>query len=282
MTQKPWLSVVVPTRNSGLTLEPLLQSLTTGRRPKTGLEVLVIDNHSTDMTHTLCEAYGVALHTKGPERHAQRRHGAEVAQGEVLLFLDSDMAVEGDLLAEIAEMMAADPTLDALIVAERPHGAPNWWTKVKCTERGLYVGDDEVEAARVWRRRSYETVGGWSAQMIALEDWDLTTRAREMGLQIGRTSRAQLAHDEGYVTLGGLWAKKKYYGGVSAQTPAPAGGGGLWRKNYLLRRSLWRGTVALCRQGKLRLAVSLWVLVGVSGAGFVWGRLRRQPSHTKA
>lgn len=123
----PRLSVVVPARNEAATLGPTLQALREQDVP--GLEVVVVDDRSTDGTGTVAEAAGdrderlrvVTVSELPPgwlgKTHALER-GAAVAAGEWLLFADADVRfAPGALRTALA--YAVERSLDHLVVLPR-------------------------------------------------------------------------------------------------------------------------------------------------------------------
>ena len=45
-------------------------------------------------------------------------------------------------------------------------------------EKLCYVGDDLIEAARFFRKSSFDAIGGYDVDLEAGEDWDLNQRLR--------------------------------------------------------------------------------------------------------
>ncbi|HZL17411.1 MAG TPA: glycosyltransferase [Polyangia bacterium] len=95
------LSIVIPTRLREETLARCLESL----RPQLAegsAEVIVTDDGTTEATHTLIESrFAFARWTRGPQRGpaANRNHGASLATGEFVVFLDDDVDPSPKLLA---------------------------------------------------------------------------------------------------------------------------------------------------------------------------------------
>src|SRR5689334_8255235 len=99
----PRVSVIVPTRNSAATLEACLRSVLAQTEP---VELLVVDNFSTDATPAIGRALASTFEQAGPERSRQRNVGAARASGAYLLFVDSDMVLPPSLAAECLERSA--------------------------------------------------------------------------------------------------------------------------------------------------------------------------------
>ena len=86
------ISAIVPTRNSERTIASCLESLR--RQQGCDVEVIVIDNNSSDATAQIATDLADIVINAGPERSAQRNRGAEAATGEIVFFIDSDMVLE--------------------------------------------------------------------------------------------------------------------------------------------------------------------------------------------
>ncbi|MBT8228249.1 MAG: glycosyltransferase family 2 protein [Dactylosporangium sp.] len=202
------VSFVVPTRNSARTLDTCLGSL----RAQThqDVQIVVVDNASTDATVDIARWWADRFADRGPERSAQRNHGLRCATGDVVVFLDSDMVAEPGLAAAIVDRFTGQSELGALVLPERSFGT-GFFTRCRVLEKSLYVGDDRVEAPRAFRRDVIEALGGWSESLVAAEDWDLADRTAAAGVGIGRVD-AWIWHDEGRLRLAGTFAKKRYYG----------------------------------------------------------------------
>ncbi len=204
------VGVVVPTRNSARTLEACLSSIRAQSHPD--VEIVVVDNHSTDATPAIARRLSDRFETIGPERSTQRNHGATLATGTHLLFIDSDMVLDQDVVQEC--VVLADRA-DAIVIPEESFGE-GFWARCKTLERRCYLDDDSIEAARFFSRQIFEHVRGYDDQLAAAEDWDLHERVRAAGGRFERTN-AIIRHDEGRLRLSALMAKKFRYG--SAMRP---------------------------------------------------------------
>ncbi len=107
-TEEPrGVSVIIPARNAEGTLGRTVRAV---RAQGTAagvafLEVLVVDDHSTDGTAREAQAAGASVLPLGHARGnpgAARNHGASAARGELLLFLDADCTpADGWLAAHV-------------------------------------------------------------------------------------------------------------------------------------------------------------------------------------
>ncbi len=198
------VSVIIPTRNSGRTLSRCLQSV---RAQQVPLELIVVDNYSTDDTVRIAKEFRAKILTAGPERCAQRNHGLAVATGRYVLFLDSDMYLPSGALQECLTL--AGDGLRAVVLTEDSTGK-GYWARVKWLERRCYHHDKWIEAARFFPRELVLRLAGYDEALHAFEDWDLHRRAVKAGASIARTRQITL-HDEGALSLERATRKKGYY-----------------------------------------------------------------------
>lgn len=200
------VSLILPTRNCRAELARLLDSIE--RQTFRDLEVIVVDNFSTDGTFEMAAARVTAFQL-GPERHAQRAAGAARARGEYLMFFDADMELDAGLVEEC--VVLGRQGFDAVILPERG-GGKGFWAECQKLEKECYWNDPWMEAAnRFIRAEAYRKVGGYRADLIAGEDFELHDRLVAAGARIGRC-RAMITHHEG-TAFWGVVRKKFYYGG---------------------------------------------------------------------
>lgn len=106
----PRFSVVIPAHNEARFLPQLLDSIEEARARYTGadpIEVLVVDNCSTDATAEIAQARGCRL-VREQKRiiAAVRNRGARAARGELLAFTDADATIHPEAFNAIDRAMA--------------------------------------------------------------------------------------------------------------------------------------------------------------------------------
>jgi glycosyltransferase involved in cell wall biosynthesis len=206
------VSVIVTTRNNHQTLRACLQSI--ANQMYDNIELIVVDNNSSDDTQDIAREFTKHVYTKGPERSAQRNFAASKATGDYILIIDSDMELSPEVVAECAAMAEADPAVSSVIIPEESFGE-GFWAQCKKLERSYYVGQDSIEAARFFRKDIFVKIGGYTEAMTGGEDWDLTRRMRN----ISRHDRisAYIYHNEGQPKFTRTVKKMYYYGQHAAQ-----------------------------------------------------------------
>ena len=210
--ETPLVSIIITTRNSGLTIGECLQSLTSQRYPKEKIEVIVVDNHSTDKTVDIAKRFTDKIFLQGPERSTQRNLGAQRAQGEYILYLDSDMSLSCEVISECVSKYE-DENLIALYIPERITGV-GFWIRARDFERSFYNATC-IDCVRFVRRDKFLEIGGFDETLTGPEDWDFDRRIRQAG-GVGIIS-APLHHNEGKFNLKRYLQKKNYYSNSFAQ-----------------------------------------------------------------
>lgn len=201
------VSVVVPTRNNTRTLAACLASV----REQTydAIELIVVDNHSTDDTPAIATRLADRLITAGPERSAQRNTGVEAAEGEWVLWLDSDMILPPTSI-ETAVRTAERSGATGVALPERTIG-DGFWTRCRALERECYLNQPWLHNPRLVRRDFLTGEGGFRLDMSGPEDADLRLRMHAVGARI-ELADIVVDHDEGRLTLPDVLRKRYYYG----------------------------------------------------------------------
>lgn len=202
----PLVSVIVTTRNNHATLDACLNSIA-GQDYKR-IELIVVDNNSSDDTKEIARRYTDLVFNKGPERSAQRNYAADRANGDYLLVIDSDMELGERVVSSCVDVVRRQPEVGGVIIPEESFGE-GFWAQCKQLERSYYVGQDSIEAARFFHRDAFERAGRYSEEMTGGEDWDLSRRVAGVAA-IARASEF-IRHNEGRLYFGRTVGKMYYY-----------------------------------------------------------------------
>jgi len=192
----PAVSVIIPTYNRKEWLLEAIDSVLAQRG--VSLECIVVDDGSTDGT---CEA----LHARFGERiryvyqenageSVARNHGAELAEGEYLAFLDSDDVWLKDKLHHQLRTVESNPDagfVACLASAMDEHGRPIWRlpygyhipgevTLEYTLKNGLALSG----STQLFRRSVFEEMGGFAMHIRYGEDYDMSLRTLLAGKKI--------------------------------------------------------------------------------------------------
>lgn len=188
-------SIIVPVYNRPDEVDELLESLT--RQKETDFEVIIVEDGSTIPCRDVCSKYNGKLdihyyNKKNSGPGQSRNYGAERANGDYLLILDSDVVVpEGYLSAITAELK--DQPADAFGGPDRAHSsftptqkAISYSMTSFFTTGGIRGGKKKLDKfyPRSFnmgiRREVYNKLGGFSKMRFG-EDIDFSIRIFKAG-----------------------------------------------------------------------------------------------------
>jgi glycosyltransferase involved in cell wall biosynthesis len=204
------ITAVIPTRNSASTIGKCIESIQNSEG-NDNVDIIVVDNASTDKTRVIAQRLGATVISGGPERSAQRNIGALSSSGDYLLFIDSDMEFTPSVLRECNRAICEG--VDAAIISEITVGN-GYWANVRKLERASYFGDSLHEAARLFRKNAFFKMGGYDVKLTGLEDFDLQARIEGARLKLAHL-RAPILHHEETFNIKEHLAKKYYYASKS-------------------------------------------------------------------
>ena len=209
------VSVVITTKNEEKNIKNCLESILKQSFPAGEMEIIVVDNNSTDKTRKIVRGFinGLAplnmkLFNGGPERSAQRNFGIKKAEGKYFLYLDADMTISPNLIEECASKLENNQDVVALYIPEIISGK-SFWNKVRNFERSFYNGT-VIDVVRFVRKGCFEKVGGFDESLTGPEDWDFDKKIKKLGET--EIVKNPLYHHEESFQLKDYLKKKAYYG----------------------------------------------------------------------
>ena len=196
------VSVVMATFNRASYIEEALDSLARQGRPS--LEVIVVDDASTDDTRARVERHGLGsriryrLQPANQGASVARNVGVEMARGDVIVFLDSDDILEPSHHAVMLEVMRSSPSVGLFSCDARmidPSGQPldsRTYTEIQGAIKGWRPSTGRRSLADIFRfstsfpgmavrRDVYLRLGGLDQALFPLDDYDLQLRVAGAG-----------------------------------------------------------------------------------------------------
>lgn len=203
MTSHPSVSVVIPVYNGASTIGDTLTALQSQAAVPGDVEIIVVDNASTDNTADIVSAFPVRLlheSTRGPA--AARNCGLHASEADIIAHLDADTLPSRRWLASIIAplrtpetMLVAGKTLSfpPETAAERYLAQSQLFTARATVERDVLPFAPSLNMAV--RREAAIAAGGWSEDMQTGEDVDFSTRViRHSNCGIAYAPAAVLFH----------------------------------------------------------------------------------------
>ncbi len=231
MIQKSKLSVsiVIPVYNEAACLSACLDAL--ARQTVTPLEVIVVDNNSTDETVAVAERYSFVrlLREKRQGVVYARDRGFDAARGEVIGRIDADSLVESNWIANVQKLFREADNLTAVTGSVGYYGLSASWLLdgvdlwIRRRMARLLGHEVALQGANMALRRS-----AWLAVRQEVcrqggmhEDYDLAIHLSQQGGLNKFDESLRLAVDCRRLDNG--WLDFCYYAWLSPQTYAKHG-----------------------------------------------------------
>jgi len=201
------ISVIITTKNEERHIEECLNSVNRQNYPRHQIEIIVVDNNSTDRTKEIALKYTNLVFNKGPERSAQRNFGVKKSSGEYFIFLDADMILSENLIRDCVKKVRKSPEVIACYITEIVTGE-KFFSKVRRFERSFYDAT-VIDCARFIKKDAFLQAGEFDEGLTGPEDWDLDKRLRNIGrIDLIKTP---IYHNESECNLRRYLKKKSYY-----------------------------------------------------------------------
>ena len=198
------LSVIIPVHNGGDEFGLCLEALRASSRcPE---EIVVADDASTDGSAVLALRYGAqVVCLEGPPHGPAfaRNRGAEKARGEILVFLDADVAIHSDALALMESYLNHHPEIAAVFGSYDVNPrAGSLVSRYKNLLHHYVHQHSQREASTFWgacgaiRREIFAALGGFDESYARpkIEDIEFGVRLRRAGQRVWLCPDVQVTH----------------------------------------------------------------------------------------
>ncbi|MFL5930840.1 MAG: bifunctional polysaccharide deacetylase/glycosyltransferase family 2 protein [Gaiellaceae bacterium] len=239
------VSIVVPAYNEAVGIERAVRSLAASEYPE--VEVVVVDDGSTDGTADLVEALGLpnvhVLRQPNQGKPAALNRGVEAARHEVIVMVDADTVFEPGTLRSLVQPFASPEV-----------GGVSGNTKVG-NRRRLLGRWQHIEYVMGFNldRRLYDTL-----QCMPTVPGAIGAFRRQTLLDVGGVSSATLAEDTDLtLAVGRAGWRVVYVEDARAWTEAPSSLRALWRQRYRWSygtlQAVWKHRAAMWSRGESRI-----------------------------
>ena len=241
----PVFAAVIPTYQREATIGRAVESVLSQTRPPS--EVIVVDDGSTDRTHTRLEAFGDSIRVVAQAQSgsaAARNRGVESASGEWIAFLDSDDSWRPDHLERIGEAIVSTSGQGDLYFRDTQMASATF----EGDEPGARVGS-------LWELAGFHPAGPvtlvddgsvWVLLRVQPMMVQSSVVRRERYLELGgMRPDLRLRHDTHLFFRLGLGRPICAVAGIGTAMTDDAGDGRLTRDVAPTTRSYWEDTVVL-------------------------------------
>lgn len=202
-TADPTVSVIIPVHNGGAYFRTCLSKLAQAvPRP---IEIIVVADGDSDGSWRLAKEFGAKLiripESGGPAR--ARNLGAQAAKGDILFFVDADVAVCPEAVGYAVSVFKHNPYLAAAIGSyDDAPGDPGFLSQYRNLMHHYVHQTGNEEASTFWgacgliRREIFLQMGGFneSYRRPSIEDIELGYRLKQAGYKIRLCKTLQVKH----------------------------------------------------------------------------------------
>lgn len=213
-------SIIVPVYNAEKTLEQCIFSLLELDYPKNMLEIIFVDNNSSDSTPNILKKYIERLNVlnevkQGPA--AARNKGIAQAKGDIVAFTDSDCMVEKYWLKNIAETFHKNKDIYIIggkILSKIPfNNIEKYGEKIHDHNKAinLYKPSTVITMNMAVRKDIFKKVGLFDEEFMRGSDTDFSYRVYKAGYKFKYVPEAIIFH-RNEMTLKGLFMEGFVHG----------------------------------------------------------------------
>ncbi len=195
----PRFSLIIPAYNEEAYLPALLKSVDKARACYTGgrdeIEVVVVDNASTDSTADLARSGGCRVFCEDRRVIAAVRNtGARNARGHVLVFVDADNIMHPDTFNAIDRSLSTGRVVAGASGVKMQRWSPG--IAITYILMVPIVWLTRMDTGVVFcRREDFEAIGGYNEDLLFAEDvqllWDLMRLGRKRDQKLSRITSAR-------------------------------------------------------------------------------------------
>ena len=213
---KPRVSFIVPVRNDAARLETCLRSITASSQRPDQIEIIVVDNGSTDDSPAVARRFGAeVLQVEQARVAALRNQGASHARADVLAFIDADNEIAAGWVHAALECLQLPNAAVVGALYQSPADG-TWVQRTYGHLRGIPAGQHDADwlgsgNLAIWRS-TFETVGGFDTALETCEDVDLCHRIRARGLRVISDARLKSVHHGDPRTLLEVFSSERWRG----------------------------------------------------------------------
>jgi GT2 family glycosyltransferase len=192
------MTFIIPVRNDAARLRRCLESIRRNEMSVGAIDVVVVDNGSTDESPEVARAARARVLVVPGVRVAElRNRGASLSGNDVLAFVDADHEISADWV-QVAVQSFNDPSVGAVGALCHPPSDGTWVQRTYDLLRTHPRGTRDTEwlgaGNMAVRRAAFDRVGGFDTRLEASEDVALSQSLRQAGYRLLSNDRLFSVH----------------------------------------------------------------------------------------
>lgn len=197
--ESPFVSVIVPAHNEDHFIESCIASIYACGWLKEKMEIIVVDNLSTDCTANLALRSGARVVSQEKGRiGAIRNAGLKSAKGDFVAFVDGDCTVAQTWIQSAIDLLISDRQSGAIGGPCLSPTTGTWVERALASSYLSWSGTRRVErlatSSFIASKQLLVDIGYFNEELISGEDDDISKRIRERGLNLYSSSDCHVIH----------------------------------------------------------------------------------------
>lgn len=224
----PFVSVILPAKNEEKYIGDTLRALMQQDYPKDRMEVIVVDNISSDRTPEIVKKFGARLITfEGSPVGAVRNYGFKESIGKVIFFIDSDCVSPKNWVSNGVKELEKNEKFvlgGGCYLREKPYFIERYW--LLNSKTGTTLPKDLIGASIAIHRGAFEKSGMFPEDITSGEDTKLSQNLVRFGYNVQMTNEMSVAHLGNPITvkefyLRQVWHSENYFQDIKSSFRDP-------------------------------------------------------------
>jgi glycosyltransferase involved in cell wall biosynthesis len=204
-------SVIIPAFNEEMHIKETLKALLINKE----LEIIVVDNGSTDLTAEIATQLGArVLDFPSGTIAAVRNHGVKNSNSEILIFIDADVRVSHrwhEMLNTVIQKLHESPLMvtgTRVQPSEKDNVLSKYWFSELANYSAPYINSGHM----ITTRKLFDKIDGFSDNLETAEDYDFCKKATKAGAVIHDNPDLVVMHDGYPDSLAGFIQRERWHG----------------------------------------------------------------------
>ncbi|WP_336119293.1 MULTISPECIES: glycosyltransferase [Marinobacter] len=210
----PKLTMIIPCFNEEEHLSKCLNSIADQDYPQDLIELLIVDNGSTDNSLNIAQNSSAKIHVK-PNINvgAVRNYGARNAEGEILVFLDADCSLDTTWISRAVELVSEQPNTvfgGGCLLPPNAQWVETCWLLEN--EEGNVLPRELLGCSIVLPKAIFEFSGGFDESLPSGEDSEFSSKLKELSFQVTLTRDLNVVHWGNAKSLSDFFKRQTWHG----------------------------------------------------------------------
>jgi glycosyltransferase involved in cell wall biosynthesis len=210
------VSIIIPTKNEEKRLKFCLDALRKLDFDQKSIEIIIIDNGSTDLTINIAKNYNCRVFIEPSKTvGGLRNHGVKFASGLFFCFIDADILVSSGWLKSALchfQNSGIGCVTGLINIPSNATWVEKTWFLNRKTEQNIYYIDWASSMNMIIPKEKYFKLKGFSESLVTGEDVEFCSRIKKAGYDIVFDKKVSVTHIGEAKTLKEFIKKERWRG----------------------------------------------------------------------